>query len=433
MPEHTYSARRPMTIGLVALAVLVLGFGSWAVASRLAGAVIASGEVEVDKNRQVVQHPDGGVVNELLVKEGDLVSAGDILVRLDAAERQSQMVVLNGQYADQLARHARLVAERDGADQIEFPPSLLSSASENVAIHDLIDGQTRLFSSRRRSLSTQIAQLEKRKTQIERQIDGFDAQKRALDQQLALLGEDLENQKTLLAKGLTQAPRVLSLQREEAALLGAIGEFEANRASAALQVTETELQILSLESEQREGAITELRELEPLMLDLGEKRARLQAELDRLDIRAPIAGIVHGMQVFTDREVIQPGAPVLYLVARDRPLVVTVQIDPIHVDQVYVNQGVYLRLTAFDGKTTPDLNAKITRVSADSFSDSSTGQSFYVAEIRLDPGEVDRLPDGVELIPGMPVTAFIRTEDRSPLSYLIAPLSAYFEKALRES
>ncbi|WP_298568590.1 HlyD family type I secretion periplasmic adaptor subunit [uncultured Aliiroseovarius sp.] len=433
MADKTYSARAPLIVGFVALLVLVGGFGTWAVATRLAGAIVASGQVEVDQNRQVVQHPDGGVVTSIRVEDGDIVSAGDLLVQLDPSRLASQLTIIDGQYFELLAREARLEAERDGTEALAFPEALETRARNRPEVRALMDGQTRLFESRRVTLASQVEQLQKRKAQVEQQIEGLVAQRIALDQQLALIREELTNQQTLLQKGLAQASRVLALQREEAGLLGRLGEIAAAKAEAEVRVTETELQVLALGTERREQAITDLRDLQATTLELAEQRRSIAEQLDRLDIRAPLSGVVHGMQVHAERSVIQPAQPVLYIVPQDRPLVIAAQVDPIHVDQVFIGQQVNLKFPAFDSAEAPDLLGHVVKVSADAFSDDTTGRSFYRAEIQLDEGEIARLPTGAVLIPGMPVSAFIRTVDRSPLSYLVQPLSDYFNKALRES
>lgn len=432
MVGQEFSARTPLTIGFLALVLLVGGFGTWSVMANISGAVIVAGAIEVDQNRQVVQHPDGGVVSKIVVKEGDLVAAGDVLVRLDRTLLQSRLNVVEGQYFELLARAARLVAERDGTAAPTFPSTLTDNAPTRPKVSALIQGQERLFSSRTKTLATQAEQLAKRTGQIRAQIDGVNAQKDALDKQLTLIREELVNQETLLAKGLAQASRVLSLQREEAGLLGRIGELAATRAEAEGRITEIDLNITQLTAQRREDAMTELRDLENSRLELAEQRLSLIETLDRLDLRAPVSGIVLGMRVFAERAVIRAADPVMFLVPQDRPLVITAQVDPIHVDQVFVGQEVRLQFTAFDTKNTPDLTGHVTNLSADAFTDEGSGVSYYRTEIHLEEGALAKLPDGASLLPGMPVTGFIRTQDQTPLAYLIEPLRDYFDKAFRE-
>jgi HlyD family secretion protein len=426
-----WSARKHLTIGVLTLLVLVGGFGTWSVMAQITGALITSGQIEVDRNRQVVQHPDGGVVDEIVVGEGDTVLAGDLLLRLDATTLQSELAVVEGQLFEILARRARLEAERDNTALMVFSPVLLEGATPEI--QTLMDGQVRLFEARLETRKSAVEQLTQQRAQIASQMEGISAQQEALSTQRDLIAEELADQQSLLDRGLAQASRVLSLQREEARLLGTVGELTAQRAQAGERMTEIELQILGLSSARREEAITRLRDLQFSELELSERRRTLRRQLERLDIRAPVSGIVYGMQVFAPQSVIRPADPVLFLIPQDRPLVIATQVQAVDVDQIFVGQEVTLRFSAFDQRRTPELQGTVTLVSADVFQNETSGQSYYRAEVELNAGEMGRLPAGMTLIPGMPVEAFVRTADRSPLDYLIKPLADYFAKAFRDS
>ncbi|MBY6056027.1 HlyD family type I secretion periplasmic adaptor subunit [Leisingera daeponensis] len=431
--ENNWPARRPLIIGLITLAVLVGGFGSWSVLSSISGAVVATGRIEVDRNRQVVQHLDGGIVAEILVDEGDMVQEGDTLIRLDATELTSQLVIVEGQLFELMARRGRLEAERDEAAEITFDPELLEAAETQPEVKDLVEGQRRLFHARRETTAREIDQLEKRRVQIEEQIRGIQAQQTSLKVQLDLIGEELGNQQSLLDRGLAQAATVLNLRRTQASLDGQLGELVAAEAQAEGRITEIDIEILKLGTGQREEAITRLRDLRYQELELAETRRSLRQRLARLDITAPVSGVVYGLQVQTPRSVIRPADPVLYLVPQDRPLVIAAQVAPTDIDQLFTGQEVTLRFSALDQRSTPELFGHVTQVSADAFEDQGSGISYYRAEIELNPGEQGRLPAGTVLIPGMPVESYIRTADRSPLAYLVKPLTDYFNKAFRES
>lgn len=433
MTDHSWSARGPILLGVVSLVVLLGGFGVWAVRANIAGAVVASGRIEVDRNRQVVQHPDGGVVTEILVEEGDTVAAGAVLIRLDPTLLRSQRLIVEGQLFELMARRARLEAERDSAKGLIFDPELLLIADGRPEVADLLAGQERLFFARGDSVARETEQLEKRRGQIQSQIGGIEAQKTSLGEQLNLIEEELRNQQTLLDRGLAQATTVLNLRRNAASLEGRLGELIANEAQAEGRITETDIEVIKLSTRRREEAITRLRDLQYRELELAEQRRSLQESLIRLDITAPVSGIVYGLQVQTLRAVIRPADVVLYLVPQDRPLVIAARIEPIHIDQVFVGQDVVLRFSAFDQRQTPELFGKVAKMSADAFEDQATGQTFYRAEMVLNAGELRRLPKGTVLIPGMPVETYIRTRDRSPMAYLIKPLADYFIKAFRET
>ena len=430
-PSKRWSVNRHMLLGLITLGILVGGFGTWAVTAQITGAVITTGQIEVDRNRQVVQHPDGGVVEDILVDEGDNVVAGDLLIRLDATELKSELAVVEGQLFEILARRARLEAERDNADSLTFSPVLLEAG--NPDIPNLIAGQIRLFQARLETNRSSVEQLTQQRAQISSQLAGIQSQQQALNTQRGLIAQELEDQQSLLDRGLAQASRVLALQREEASLLGQVGELTSQAAQAAERMTEIEIQILGLSSTRREEAITQLRDLQFNELELAETRRTLSRQLDRLDIRAPVSGVVYGLQVFAPQSVIRPADPVLFLIPQDRPLVIATQVQIIDVDQIFVGQDVTLRLSAFDQRRTPELNGKVTLVSADAFQNETSGLSYYRAEVQLNDGEIDRLPADMTLIPGMPVDAFVRTADRTPMNYLLKPLSDYFVRAFRES
>lgn len=431
--QSNFSATRPLITGILALCVLVFGFGVWAFATTLSGAIIARGLVEVDHNRQIVQHPDGGVVAELLVDEGDIVTKGQALIRLDDTLLASELAVIETQLFEILARRARLEAERDDAPNLSFAQELITVAVSNPDVANLMQGQRSLFTARATSLVTEVEKLNEQKGQIAAQVLGLSAQQDAVGQQLYLLRKELADQQTLLDKGLAQASRLLALQRSEADLLGRAGELTSAQAEAQRKITGIELTILSLSTQRREAAISELRDLQLNERALSEQRRALVERLSRLEITSPVSGAVYGLTIFGTQSVVRPADPLLYIVPQDRPLIVSARVDAIHVDQIYRGQPVILRLAAFDQRTTPELNGEITQISADVFQDEATRLSYYRAEIILSPGELARLPIGKPLIPGMPVEAFMRTEDRSPIAYLMQPLANYFIRAFRES
>ncbi len=417
--------------GLVALLVLGGGFGGWAATADLAGAVIATGQLRVETNRQVVQHPDGGVVGEILVREGDTVDAGDVLIRLDDSILRSELIVLENQLYELMARRGRLQAEQSGDDEIVFDPELLERAEGLPDVASLIEGQVSLFSARRESTARESEVMGERKVQLDEQIKGVDAELESLERQSELIEEELEGQRKLLEQGLAQAARVLSLEREAARLLGQRGQLTAQAARLRGQISEIDIEVLRLEAGVREEAITESRELGFRELDLKEQRIALLARLDRLDIRAPRGGVVLDMTVHALKSVIRPAEPVLYVVPNDTEMVVDAQVEPIHIDQLYAGQEAVLRFSAFNARTTPEVFASVNRISADAILNETTGASFYKAELRLNSGELEKL-EGQELVAGMPVEVYIQTGERTPLNYMVKPITDYFNRAMRE-
>lgn len=332
-----------------------------------------------------------------------------------------------------MARRGRLEAQHDEVDGITFPEELVTAGEKNPDAKELMDGQSNLFFARRDSVAREIEQLGKQRNQIEEQVKGIGAQEVALGTQLGLIEQQLTSQQRLLDQGLAQVSTVLGLQREKARLSGEIGQLVASRAQAEGRITEIEIIGLKLGTSGREETITQLREIRYREVSLVEQRRALLAMIDRLDIRTPVSGIVYSMQVTTPRSVIRAAEPLMFLVPQDRPLVIAAQVLPTNVDEISVGQEVNLRLSSLDQRTTPELKGRVMLISADAIDDKNTGARYFRAEITLSPGEVERLPEGTQLLPGMPVDAFIKTGDRSPLTYRLKPVTDYFVKSWRES
>lgn len=426
-----WSAGRHLWLGVITLALLVGGFGGWSAFASISGAIVASGKLKVDSERQVVQHEEGGVVKEILVKEGDQVEAGEALIRLDDLLLANELAITEGQLYELMARRGRLTAEQLDKEEIIFDEELLDAGEANPKVKSLIEGQRAMFIARAETIESQTEQLRERQSQIQEEILGSEAQQEALVDQIDFVGQELADLKELQKKGLAQSSRVLSLERENARLLGQRGELIGNIAKLRGQISEIEIQILGLSSTRREEAITEMRDNEYRENELREKRSSLKERIDRLEIRAPRPGRVIGMTVFALRSVVRAAEPILYIVPSNSSLVVEAQIETRNVDQIYPGQVARLRFSAFNTRTTPDLAGKVEQVSPDSFTDENTGRSYYITRLTVDPGEMDKLKD-VELVAGMPVETYITTGDRSPFSYFTKPLADFFNKAFRE-
>lgn len=419
--------------GICGLIVLLGGFGVWSVTANISGAVVTSGQIEVAQNRQVVQHLDGGMVTAIQVKEGDFVNVGDTLIQLDPNAIRSKLLITEGQLFEIMARRGRFEAERDKADKITFDPALEERAIKDDSVRKQKEGQSSLFAARKQTVSEAISQLGEQAKQIEEQIQGIIAQQAALERQLELIGEELISQKTLLERGLAQTSRVLGLQREDARLSGQNGQLRSQKAQAEGRITELNLEILALDTQRREEAITSIQDLQYREAELAEQRRALTEQLSRMDITAPVSGIIYGLSVFAPKSVVTAAQPLLYIVPQDRPLVIGIRIPPTHVDEVFVGQAVVLRMSSLNQRQSPELKGHITTISADAFVNQASGTSYYKAEIVMEDGQLNLLPEDLTLLPGMPVDAFIKTTDHTPLTYLIKPLSDYFTKALRES
>lgn len=426
-----WSAAGYIRFGIFCVALLGVGLGGWAATAKLKGAVISGGQLRVESQRQVVQHPDGGVVGEIRVREGDVVNAGEVLIRLDGTKLQSELTVMESQLYELMARRGRLAAEQTDADGIVFDPELLAAAGSNPEVRALIEGQRALFDARLRTMAREVEVMLERQTQIREQIAGSTAEIDSLKRQSTLIEEELVGQRKLLARGLAQASRVLALDREAARLDGQRGQMVAQTAQLKGQISEIEIELLRLGATRREEAITTMRDLGFRELELKERRIALNEQLSRLDVRAPLAGIVLDMTVFALKSVVRPAEPILYIVPSDSALVVDAQIDPIDIDSVIAGQEAVLIFSAFNTRTTPTLFGTVSKVSPDAFVEEQTQRSFYRAEVVLREGELDKL-EGQELVAGMPVEVFIQTGERTPFNYLVKPITDYFNRAMRE-
>jgi HlyD family secretion protein len=431
-PLAQWSAARPLVIGFLTLGILVGGLGAWSVFTTLSGAVIAPGQIEVSQSRQVVQHPDGGVVDAILVTEGASVSAGDVLLRLDGSALRSEQAIVEAQLMELAARRARLEAQRDGAPAVTFPATLRGAAIARQDVAEMIAGQSGLFASQADALAQARELRSTRIGQIESQMQGLRAQVAANKTQMALLAGEIATQRDLLDRGLAQSARLSALERDLAQLQGRAGELTSALAEAAGRVTETRIEIAALATQGRETAEAELRDVVARQLELIERDSALAGRINRLEVRAPASGLVLGLAVTTPQSVIRPAEPLLYIVPQDRPLLVAARVPVTHVDEVHPGQNVRLVFSSLPTRNTPEILGKVTLISADALADERTGLTYFRTEIAIDARALQDMV-GVAVVPGMPVEAFLKTADRTPLSYLIKPLTDYFRAAFREA
>ncbi len=417
--------------GIGVIVLLVAGLGVWGTQASLAGAVIASGQVELEARRQVVEHPDGGVVQTILVHDGDQVAAGAVLIRLDNPAARSELAITRGQLGEFGARLARLRAERDGDDAVAFPDDLVMRSIDDAAASEVLMGELNLFEARRNTVAAATQSLREQQVQTRNEIDGLEAQVASLGAQADLVAGELATVKGLLDRGLVEVSRVLALQRETARLDGEAGSTRAAIARNRGRIAELDVQILSLATERREDAVTEMRDVQAKQAELLERAKALEGTVARLELVSPMAGVVHGLTVHAIGAVIRPAEPVVYIIPQTDDLIVSARVDLFHVDSVHPGQDAMLRFSSFDARDTPELVGTVSRLSADTTTDERTGSQYYTVELVAKPGQIARL-NGQVLIPGMPVESYIATGARSPLSYLLKPFADYFHRAFRE-
>ena len=424
------SIRLHLIIGLAVVLVLAGGLGGWASTAEISGALIAPGSIVVDSNVKKVQHPTGGVVGEVRAHDGDLVKAGDVVVRLDDTVTKASLAIVTKNLDGLWARAARLEAEQRGLDKITFPPMLTDRASD-PEVKAVMASEAKLFEVRVNGRTGQKAQLRERIVQLNEEIAGLTAQEKAKDQEIELVQKELAGVSDLYDKHLVQISRLTTLQRDAARLSGERAQYIASRAQAKGKITETELQIIQVDKDVVSDVSKDLRETNDKIGEFVERKVTAEDQLRRVDIRAPQDGMVLQSTVHTVGGVITAGDAIMLIVPQADDLQVEAKVNPQDIDKLQVGQKTLLRLSAFNQRTTPELNGAVTRVSPDVTTDQRTGQSYYTIRVSMPPEEVARLGD-VKLIPGMPVEAFVQTGERTMLSYLIKPLSDQLMRAFRE-
>lgn len=421
---------RLIGFGLFMGAALLGGFGSWAALAPLTSAVVASGVVKVDTNRKTVQHLEGGLVREILVRDGDVVRQGQVLVRLDSLDATADRDAIRAQLDALAAQEAQLIAQRDGAAQIAFPAALLARQSDPKVAASL-SGQQQIFADQRKAVADQVAIWNQRIVQYRAQIDTLNAQNAAITSQLKFMREAVADAKTLFAGGLGQKPKMLELERQVAA---SDGDFAANLGRIVAldgQIAEAKVQIAGVLSTQAKAVSEELRTVQTKRSDAEEQARKLEAKADRGAVLAPVDGTVVNQKVFTPGGVVAPGGPILDIVPQQDKLVFEVKIQPLDIDVVRPNLKATMRFVAYKQRTTPTVDGHVSWVAADASTDEKTGTSYFLARVEVDPEQMQRVPH-VKPYPGMPVDAAVVTGERTLFDYIAQPITDSLARALRE-
>lgn len=424
------SIRRHIVLGLAGVMLVAGGIGGWAATTEISGALIAPGSVVVESNAKKVQHPTGGVVGEIAVTSGMNVSAGDILIRLDETMTRANLKIVSKTLDEMTARRARLRAERDGASGMSWPAAF-NDRRQDEGIIELMADEQRLFELRNTTRLGQKRQLRERIAQLMEEANGIVAQQAAKSRELVLVNNELEGVRELWSKQLIQMNRLTALEREAARLDGERAQLIAAAAQGRGKISEIELQITQIDRELASEVGRELREIDGKAGEYAERKVAAEDQLRRIDIRAPISGAVHELNVHTVGGVISAGEQLMLIVPASERLSVEARISPQDIDQVRVGQIAALRFSAFSQRTTPEINGAVSRLSADVTTEQRTGVAYYTARIAVMPDELARLGE-VRLVPGMPVEAFIKTSDRTVGSYLTKPLFDQVARAFRE-
>jgi membrane fusion protein, type I secretion system len=425
------SAIRKLNLAGCTIAVVALGgVGGWASTTRIAGAVVAPGIVVVETSVKKVQHPTGGVVGEIRVRDGDRVTAGDLLIRLDETVTRANLQVITKQLDELGIRQARLGAERDREDILRVP-SILASRLSEPEIAAMVAGERTLFESRKEALAGQKSQLRERIAQLKEEIAGLTGQADAKAREIALVQIELEGVEKLWAKNLVSITKLTAMRREDARLDGERGQLVASAAQAKGKIAETELQIIQLDQEMRKEVMKDLREAQAKEAELFERKVAAEDQLKRIDIRAPQAGVVHQLSVHTIGGVVTRAEPIMLIVPEDDSLVVEAKLSPQDIDHIRPGREAYIRFPAFNQRTTPEFEGQVTRVAADLTKDQQNNLAYYIARISIAEKDQART-EVMRLVPGMPAEVHIRTTERTALSYLMKPLFDQFALAFKE-
>lgn len=428
LPKIKTSLKGPILSGLTILLIFLVGATVWASSAKLASAIIAVGQLKVDSNRKQIQHLDGGIVNEILVYDGQRVKKGDTLVILDPVQAKSSLGIVAGALFTAELKRSRLQAERDNTDQPDFTRFL---HREHEDKNSLIDAQQSLFSIRR---SVQVSQQEILHQQIENlksQISGFKSQQASTQTQIEISKDELVNLRNLKARGLVGNERLLELERNLAQLEGRAGELVSSIASAKASIDEKRLELIRVKRSFNEQVLAELQDVESEIIDLQERANAATHHLQQMVVKAPVDGLIVGLNVHTEGGVVVPGQLLMEIVPDNDALIVEGQVLPTDVDDLLVGQSARVKLSGLQQRTTPELTGKLQYVSADSMLDERSGMTYFIIRISIAAEELAKLPSE-GLIPGMPAEVFVQTGERTALEYLLQPLSDTIDRAWRE-
>ncbi len=417
--------------GILIVVAMFGGLGTWAATAELSSAAIAPGVIAVNSNWRTVQHLEGGIVDEILVRDGDHVERGDVVLRLDATQSEASLQIIDSQLNLARATEARLLAERDGHDAIAFPGDLLDMGDSDPDVGTILAGQELLFQARRDNLTGEAAILRQRIEQLRDEIGGLEVQQSASNEQIVLIEDELQGLRALYEEGYVTRSRILSLERESERLRGERGEDLAAIARAETAIGESELQIIQLEKSFQEEVVAELRDIQAEVFDLEQRRVAAADQFERIDIRAPEDGTVLGMNAHTVGGVIKPSEPIMNIVPDGDVLIVKARVQPADIENTSIGLKAEVRFSGLSQRETPVLHGEVIGLSADRLTDSQTGEAYYEARVEIGQSELERLGD-VELMPGMPAEVMILTGEQTALAYMLDPLLVGLGRSFRE-
>ncbi|MGL1919996.1 MAG: HlyD family type I secretion periplasmic adaptor subunit [Hyphomicrobiales bacterium] len=416
--------------GIISICVLVFGIGGWAILAEISGAVIGQGILVVEGKPKIVQHLDGGQIAEIYVQNGDVVEASDILVKLDDTSLKANLAIVNNKLFEYSINRLSLIAERNGVIDFQIPDSLMNK-NEDINADQIIDSQKQLLSARTEMETAQIAQLKKRIIQNKDLINGLQALQATKQQQLNLINNELVSFTKLEKDGYATKAQLQAKKRESLQVEGEIAErlYEVLRIETSN--SETEIQIIQIKQDHLEKILSELKQMDSQIQELEQQKITSLNQLSRVEITAPISGIIHNSQLHTRGGVVTPAIELMQIIPQNENLIIETKLDPANIDQVHFGQLATVRLSAFNQKTTPELSGVVDKISANIIQDQVTGGVYYQVMVTIEPSELLKL-GGLSLVPGMPAEVFMKTQDRTVMNYLLKPLADQLNRAFRE-
>ncbi len=429
--EKYYNPKSWILTGYIILIIFIGGLVTWAVTSSISGAIIASGVIGVEGKVKTVQHLDGGIVRKILVSDGDLVEAGELLIALDDTDIQANLAIITDSFYKTHAIIARLIAERDKADVISYPQIILDNQNDK-RVKQAIKTQNLQFIARGKNVAGSVRVMEQKILQLNEQITGLKAQRVAVEKQRDIIRQDIELKKPAVKRGIVLGDTMRSLEQREAQFSGQYEQIGSQIAQTGSAIEETKLQILQLDMDFSDKVLTDLENAETRVAELQEKKTATEDRLRRVEIRSPSNGRVHDLSIHTIGGIISPAKPILQIIPEGSQLIIEARISPTDIDNVKIGQEGAVHLSAFASRSTPVLIGYVKNRSAALLVDNVTGVSYFSVDVEMSQQELARLNDEQVLVTGMPVEIFIQTEQRNVLKYLLKPLLDVVDRAFRE-
>ena len=430
--SNLHSLRRHALLGVGVMAALIFGLGGWSAVTTVEGAVVANGMVTSEGGSRKVQHSEGGIVHQILVRDNQQVDAGQVLLTLDDVSVRAGLEVIMTQLREALGTQARLSAESTGGTSLRAP-AVTADWPRDPSLAVVLSDQENLRHSRQASVDSKVGRFDQLVDEKQALIAGYTAQVTALDSQLGIVRDRLERLTALHGKELVTTQELNEVKRNEADLAGQLATVKASISATQSSILELKMQGTQVVSDFRAEALAQLQTVSQTVAELMQRKIEAEARLQRLEIRAPVSGTVHELAVHTVGGVIAEGATLMLIVPQQGHLQLDMRVSPVEVSKLHVGQPADVKMLAFDARSTPDLMGSVSTISPDVVQDPTTGVQYYSVRVDIADSELGKLPEGAALVPGMPAESFFQTGERTVWSYLVAPLVQRLNHTFREN